>query len=186
MNGHYYIDPDGVNDHLPFKVFCNMSADVAETLIGHDAERETLVDGYAAPRDYIVSITYELRMSDIKRLIDVSTSCRQFIQWKCFASPFNGNRRNHVWRSRDGVAMTNWGEAPPGKTSCPCAVTGSCDNNSYVCNCDMNDPVWRSDEGFLTDKATLPVTRMEFGDTGTYLAVNKMGNYTLGKLVCFN
>ena len=44
-----------------------------------------------------------------------------------------------------------------------CGMTNSCGGK---CNCDKNDEAWREDSGFLTDKNTLPVTELRFGDTG--------------------
>ncbi len=40
-----------------------------------------------------------------------------------------------------------------------------------MCNCDVNDDVWRNDTGWITYTPDLPVASVEAGDTGTY--VNK-------------
>ena len=45
----------------------------------------------------------------------------------------------------------------------------------------MNDYVWRSDEGPLTDKTTLPVSELRFGDTGD---LSEEGYFTLDPLYC--
>ena len=59
-------------------------------------------------------------------------------------------------------------------------LSGSC-TNGHPCNCDANDNIWREDSGYLTDKTTLPVTEMRFGDTGETV---EYGYYTLGPLYC--
>ena len=59
-------------------------------------------------------------------------------------------------------------------------MTNSCADPSRACNCDKNDGVWREDSGLLTDKSTLPVKELRFGDTGT----NERGYHTLGKFKC--
>ena len=42
----------------------------------------------------------------------------------------------------------------------------SCIVQGTRCNCDQNNNVWTEDSGVLTDKNTLPVTELRFGDTG--------------------
>ena len=49
------------------------------------------------------------------------------------------------------------------------------------CNCDTEDGSWHTDEGFLSDKNTLPVTKLRFGDTKDG---DSEGRYTLGPLEC--
>ena len=78
--------------------------------------------------------------------------------------------------------MTNWVKAthacvPP----CACGITNSCATRSYRCNCDSNDFTWREDSGLLTDKKTLPVSQLRFGDTGD----GEEGYHTLGKFKCY-
>ena len=52
-----------------------------------------------------------------------------------------------------------------------------------MCNCDSNDDSkWLEDSGYLTDKTTLPATRLQFGDTGSY---NEEAYFTLGPIECF-
>ena len=60
----------------------------------------------------------------------------------------------------------------------------SCFDPQKKCNCDQNDdPNERSDEGFLTNKNHLPVTELQFGDTG---GSAERGWHTLGPLICSN
>ena len=54
-------------------------------------------------------------------------------------------------------------------------------NNRYKCNCDRNTAAETSDEGFLTDKNTLPVTELQFVDLGDS---GEDGWFTLGPLIC--
>ena len=48
-------------------------------------------------------------------------------------------------------------------------MTNSCPGG-WKCNCDQNDETWRGDSGYLTDKNTLPVSEMRFGDADTPIA----------------
>lgn len=88
--------------------------------------------------------------------------------------------------SRDGASKTYWGGTGSnrGNNICACGVNEqrTCADPSDKCNCNANDGVWRSDQGFLTWKFDLPVTELRFGDTQA--DKNEMGYHTLGKLTC--
>ena len=60
-------------------------------------------------------------------------------------------------------------------------MTNSCANPSKPCNCEKNDNVWREDSGLLTDKSSLPLKELRFGDTG----VDEKDYHTLGKFKCY-
>ena len=62
------------------------------------------------------------------------------------------------------------------------SILESCINPKNVCNCDNNGPVWTSDEGYITDKDVLPVTKLKFGDNGDE---SEMGFHTLEALECY-
>ena len=85
--------------------------------------------------------------------------------------------------SRDSSKMTYWGGASPGSGKCACGMTNSC-TGGYGCNCDLNDSAWREDSGLLTDKTTLPVKQLRFGDTGDS-SLSEETYHTLGKLKCY-
>ena len=60
--------------------------------------------------------------------------------------------------------------------------TGCDDPDVQTCNCDANDDEWRKDRGDLSDKSTLPVTELRFGDTGSE---KEKIVYRLGALKCW-
>ena len=68
--------------------------------------------------------------------------------------------------NRDFRKMNTWGSAPPNSNQCSCGATRTCADPSKVCNCDLNDDVWRFDEGYVTHKPDLPLTFFGAGDTG--------------------
>ena len=75
--------------------------------------------------------------------------------------------------------MHYWGGAAPGSKRCACGMSGTCEYGAG-CNC-INAPGiygWREDSGLLTDKSSLPVTQLRFGDVGDS---TEHGYYTLGK-----
>ncbi|PFX13716.1 Neurexin-4 [Stylophora pistillata] len=183
-SGICLIDPDGEGGFLPFLVTCEMTDKdgVGVTVISHDSEKRTLVDGYEAPGSYSRSIFYkEANISQLVSLINVSQQCEQFIKYECRGSTL----KDGFWLSRDSERMTYWSGEAPESDMCACGINKSCAKPSKNCNCHVNDNVWRQDSGFLTNKTHLPVKQLRFGDTGTGANEDEMGYHTLGKFKCY-
>jgi len=186
-SGNYVIDPDGAGGLTPFTVYCDMSDKngVGVTVVSHDSESRTLVDGYDDEGEYSHSIRYSgASLSQLASLTDVSLHCEQFIKYECYGSMLMYSSYGW-WVSRDSSKMLYWGGASPGSRKCACGMTNSCANHGEACNCDRNDEIWREDSGLLTDKSTLPVKELRFGDTGVFKGVDEKGYHTLGKLRCY-
>ena len=187
-SGNYVIDPDGAGGLAPFAVYCDMSDKngVGVTVVSHDSESRTLVDGYNSNGDYSRNIHYSgASLSQLASLTDVSLYCEQFIKYECFGSIIRFSNSPYAWWvSRDSAQMRYWGGASPDSRKCACGMTNSCADPSRACNCDKNDGVWREDSGLLTDKSTLPVKELRFGDTGVNSGVDEKGYHTLGKFKC--
>ena len=185
-SGSYVIDPDGNGGLAPFTVYCDMSDKngVGVTVISHDSESRTLVDGYEGDGEYSRNIHYSgATFSQLAKLTDVSTTCEQFIKYECYHSLLLSNPG--WWVSRNSFKMTYWGGASPRSNNCACGMTNSCADSSKKCNCDKNDAVWREDSGLLTVKTQLPVKQLRFGDTTEYDGHDEKGYHTLGKLRCY-
>ena len=185
VSGNYVIDPDGEGGLTPFTVFCDMTdkSGVGVTVISHDSESRTHVDGCESHGCYSRDIHYTgASLSQLASLTRVSSQCGQFIKYECYDSVIFGMGIRAWWVSRDSAKMTYWGGASSGSGKCACGMTNSCADSSEVCNCDRNDNVWREDSGLLTDKTKLPVKQLRFGDTG---GSSEQGYHTLGKLTCF-
>lgn len=185
-SGYYFIDPDGRDiGEAPFEVFCNMTMENGRgvTIISHDSENRSLVDGFEPGGSYKRDVTYTgANLSQITSLISISAGCRQFIKYECFESSLLAGDTGW-WVSRDGLTMRYWGGAPPHSGKCACGVDQTCVGTEKVnCNCDSDISEWLEDSGFLTDKSTLPVKQLRFGDTGEAKA---KGYHTLGKLMCY-
>ena len=184
VSGSYVIDPDGEGGLAPFTVYCEMSDKngVGVTVISHDSESRTLVDGCSSQGCYSRDIHYTgTSLSQLASLTRVSSHCEQFIKYECYYSVILGWGVHGWWVSRDSQKMTYWGGASPGSGRCACGMTNSCADPRYGCNCDKNDNVWREDSGLLTDKAHLPVKQLRFGDVGG----GAVGYHRLGKLKCY-
>ena len=185
VSGNYVIDPDGEQGEAPFIVYCNTTdkGGVGVTVVSHDSENRTHVEGFEPPGTYTRNITYiGSSISQIKGLITASKNCQQFIKYECKHSMLYSHHHGKYfawWVSSDGENLTYWGGATQG---CECGMNNSCVDQHKLCNCDENDNVWRKDSGFLTNKSHLPVSQLRFGDTGHS---SEEGYYTLGKLECY-
>ena len=190
-SGNYLIDPDGEGGLPPFNVTCDMNDKngIGVTVISHDSESRTLVDGCDAAGCYSRDIHYKgASLSQLASLTAVSLYCEQLIKYQCYGSFFFYNNKTFGWWvSRDDTNMKYWGGASPGggEQICACRMTNSCADPSRDCNCDKNDHVWREDSGLLTDKSQLPVKQLRFGDTGFAGQKDEKGYHTLGKFKCY-
>jgi hypothetical protein len=153
------------------------------TVIGHDSGSRTLVNGYESPGSYKRKIKYDISTKQILAIMKQSKNCEQFIKYECYESVLLYTTPHGWWVSRQGSKMNYWGGAAVNSGKCACGMTNSCAGGGK-CNCDKNDYTWREDSGYLTDKNTLPVTEVRFGDTGDSIRVEK-GYHTLGKLRCW-
>ena len=162
---------------------------VGVTIISHDSEDRTLVDGCEPRGCYTRDINYtKASFPQLTNLALVSAHCEQFIKYECYSSKLLGNNvAVGWWVSRDGNAMKYWGGASPGNGEqiCACGMNNSCARTVSVCNCDKNDKAWREDSGLLTNKTHLPVKQLRFGDIGVANNFDESGYHTLGKFKCY-
>ncbi|XP_050596211.1 neurexin-4 isoform X1 [Bombus affinis] len=186
------IDVDGSGPLKPFPVVCEFYTDGrVRTILRHNNERITPVDGFQEPGSFEQDIIYDADMDQIEALLNRSTNCRQRISYECrlsklFNSPVpQGDyfRPNSWWVSRNNQKMDYWGGALPGSRKCECGILGNCADPTKWCNCDADLDTILEDSGDITEKEYLPVKQLRFGDTGTPVD-DKMGHYTLGPLIC--
>ena len=184
-SGMYYINPQGLRSSPLVQVYCDMTSKngVGVTVIGHDSESRTLVKGYNPRGSYKRTITYDISMKQIVAIMKQSKNCEQFIKYECFYSVLLWDGHGW-WVSRQGSKMNYWGGAAVNSGKCSCGMTNSC-AGGRICNCGMNDGTWREDSGYLTDRNTLPVIELRFGDT-SHPSFDEKGYHTLGKLQCWS
>ncbi|CAH3177443.1 unnamed protein product [Porites lobata] len=85
-SGNYNIDPDGEGDLEPFSVYCDMTNKngVGVTIIRHDSESRSIVDGYEDHGSYSRDINYAgASLSQLASFTNVSSHCEQFIKYEC-------------------------------------------------------------------------------------------------------
>ncbi|XP_076812525.1 contactin-associated protein-like 4 isoform X1 [Clavelina lepadiformis] len=182
-SGRYIISPNPFRV-LPFSVSCDFSNGVAETIVHHDSETEITISKCEPSRCYNRKVDYQLSIDQVAALVDVSTSCRQFIKLRCLGvQPFlNRNPSIAAWVSRNATAKTYWGGVTPDEIGCACGLTGTCATSSRSCNCDNGSTSQQYvDDGDLTHKPDLPVTGLLFGDNGDD---SEKAWHTLGPLIC--
>ena len=186
ISGNHYLNPQAFVASPSVQVYCDMTSKngVGVTVIGHDSESRTLVKGYNPRGSYRRKINYDISMEQIVAIVKQSMNCEQFIKYQCHDSVllYDINNLYGWWVSRQGSKMNYWGGAAVNSGKCVCGMTNSC-AGGRKCNCDNNDNTWREDSGYLTDKNTLPVTELRFGDTG---ASHESAYHTLGKLRCWS
>lgn len=83
------------------------------------------------------------------------------------------------WNDIEDKQQNFWSGSDETAHICQCAIDGNCILPELPCNCDANVAVPLSDNGEITLKRVLPVTRLNFGHT-SYVG----GSHTLGKLEC--
>ena len=116
--------------------------EIGVTVVSHDSESRTLVNGYEGKGSYSRDIHYKgVTVSQLVGLINVSKHCEQFIKYECLASTLNDG----FWVSRDSVEMNYWGGAAPDSGKCACGMYNNCAHEEEVCNCIKNDRNWRED-----------------------------------------
>ncbi|XP_046645807.1 uncharacterized protein LOC124336159 [Daphnia pulicaria] len=181
-SGMHWIDPDGqgVGDD-PIYVYCDMTS--GSTSILHDSESSLNVGHCAKAGCYSRSINYNSSMGQIKALMELSTECHQSIRYDCNYAPFELNGVAYSWwDDREDNAQYFWaGSNTGGVHTCQCGIDANCVDSAVKCNCDTISPIQLVDDGVITDKNVLPVTRLNFGRTQLETS---SGVHTLGRLVC--
>ena len=111
VSGNYVIDPDGEGGLAPFTVFCDMTdkSGVGVTVISHDSESRTHVDGCEKAGCYSHDIHYKgASLSQLTSLTRVSSQCEQFIKFECIDSGLWFNDPYGWWVSRGWSVTRQW------------------------------------------------------------------------------
>uniref|UniRef100_A0A2K5KD93 EGF-like domain-containing protein n=1 Tax=Colobus angolensis palliatus TaxID=336983 RepID=A0A2K5KD93_COLAP len=87
----------------------------------------------------------------------------QGLKAACTSSP--GGYPYSFWIGRNEEQHFYWGGSQPGIQRCACGLDRSCVDPALYCNCDADQPQWRTDKGLLTFVDHLPVTQVVIGDT---------------------
>ncbi|PFX21238.1 Contactin-associated protein-like 2 [Stylophora pistillata] len=181
---------DSQGDGKTYTAFCNITSERKRTytVITHDKMKKIRVGNtfYRMSSYYKHHVTYSdsIEMEQITQLIERSKECRQHIRFHCFTSKLLNTPRgpSHAfWLSRNDSKQEYWGGAEPGSKKCACGSKKppSCVGPGKMCNCDSKDNHWRVDEGYLTDKSSLPVRGLLFHQK------SEKSDFSLGPLECW-
>ena len=152
-----------------------ISSENFSCFLDHDLEKGVTVNNFENPGMKELIPKYgsmtKASLEKLASLVDNSHSCRQYLKIKCRGSMIHqpNNAQGDMmtwWVDRNSEKMKYWGGSDPVNGNCGCSLTNSCAWKNVTCNCDANDNVWRTDEGFLRYKPHLPVKEVRVGDTG--------------------
>ena len=180
VSNTFKIDPDGPQGPgMPFYARC-VYQDKPETFLTFVtptiSDNSTDLGGGCSDRN----VTYNADMINLKALVDQSAFCRQRIEYSCQDAPIIGsNGLPQVgWLNRyEKMSQTFGTPYSTDPIGCPCALTGSCKGDE-LCNCDAQDGVRSSDQGFIIDSETLPIIGLRNCNP------EDKGNFNLNSLVC--
>ncbi|XP_046640282.1 uncharacterized protein LOC124323313 [Daphnia pulicaria] len=152
------------------------------TIIGHDTEASTNVGHCTDPGCYTKPIVYQASLKQITALTQLSSDCRQSIKYECYSAPLQFDGVEYSWwNDRNGNEQYYWNGSDNSTHMCSCGISKTCADPNENCNCDAAVPVNLIDEGEITSKESLPITRLNFGRTTPEAS---SGIHTLGKLKC--
>ncbi|KAI9561346.1 hypothetical protein GHT06_012303 [Daphnia sinensis] len=179
-SGMYWIDPDGleIGDGAIY-VYCNMTT--GATTVGHDSEATIEIPKCSNAGCYSRSIVYNGgSLKQMKALAEISANCHQTIQVNCLGGPFTVNGIDYAWwNDVSGTKQNFWSGSEESIHICQCGIENNCVRPDLECNCDANVAVSLSDNGNITLKRVLPVTKLNFGQIN-----HNGGSHTLGKFTC--
>lgn len=148
------VDPDAEGPAEHFKVRCNVTdRNYAVAIISHGKAGPQKVSSakFFPSYGYYHELKYSVKMELTRALIAQSERCRQFVNFKCFASklfpPPDQERVRWKGPGNGSLISDHWPGAPACSNMCACGVNGTCADPSLSCNCDIGDNTWREDEG---------------------------------------
>jgi len=189
VNGIFTIKP---GNSPPFTVFCDMKNKKGPRTIiktNSDEDRFVFKSKSYDKNYYYHQVTYQANKQQIADLITVSQTCRQYVRYDCISSSllnsFKTERSSNFgirWYSRKGFQRRYWhGDMrTANKQSCKCGLEGNCVSNEVLCNCDMRDQIFRYDDGYISQKEDLPVSKLRISIQRT----NHRSSFHIGNLEC--
>uniref|UniRef100_A0A5F8GBP9 Contactin associated protein 1 n=1 Tax=Monodelphis domestica TaxID=13616 RepID=A0A5F8GBP9_MONDO len=185
-SGNFTIDPDGSGPLKPFVVYCDIRENRAWTVVRHDRQWTTRVTGSSQERPFLGAIQYwNASWEEVSALANASQHCEQWLEFSCYNSRLLNTAGGYpfsFWIGRNEEQHFYWGGSQPGIQRCACGLDKSCVDPTLYCNCDADEPQWRTDKGLLTFVDHLPVTQVVVGDTNRS---NSEAQFFLKPLRCY-
>ena len=178
--GTYLVQP--TLKRGPVSVVCEKGpGNESYAVFSHDKEAEvTMENGSEDCGSNVVNLKYFTALESIYFVMNFSNYCKQKTSAKCRKVWFV--LRKCTWLlGRSNKKLEFWGGGPQNGTGCACGIKKTCDNPALLCNCDVEDGNWHTDEGYVTLKDVLPLTGIRLGDLGNTGEAIKL---TIGPLKC--
>ncbi|KAK3105571.1 hypothetical protein FSP39_000840 [Pinctada imbricata] len=177
-SGPQIIDPDGPDGWvLPGLVHCDMDSisNVGITVIplSTNSPQNVTVSG-SNPIKYVVNETF------VKAVVDNNPFCRQDVEYTCTNSAISNTGSG--FRSTDGKIRDYFPGGMSAEAMCGCGLTGTCQDTSKQCNCDILDGQTRKDLGTVLNRDDLPIVDLVFNDIDE--ASGKTGQFHISSLKC--
>ncbi len=95
--------------------------------------------------------------------MDLSQSCTQSIKFGCDLAPLEDDDVDYgTWINRNGEKEIYFVGSNSGTHMCSCALTNTCADPAYNCNCDAQFHDMFHDLGTITDMSALPITGFNY------------------------
>ena len=177
---YFWIMPEGLTAAV-YSQCLKQNNSTHKMVITHNSQFRKYVSGYESPFTYGRVLNYHQNtVEDIAAVVDALGSCRQHTKIECKAMIM----RNYGGLvTRDGTLLKGYvGGGTYNGQGCACGITKTCHTSTALCNCDSNVVTVLKDEGYVTNKAFLPLTGIKLGDTGS---TSEYAYHTIGPLECF-
>jgi len=159
------------------ELYCDMEKGVTE--IGHDQLGAQTVTWCRDAGCFNLSLTYDVPMEQVQALIAMSDTCKQQITFECKLAPLKNAAfgvKYGWWTNQRGEKKFFFDGADEESEVCSMAT------NEGVCNCDISlVPLWNSDTGKITAKASLPIKEFHYGG---FFSEHQAARVSIGKLAC--
>jgi len=136
----------------------------------------------------LLQLEYTVPDTKIEALITMSEHCEQEILFECKMAPLKNTAFGQFyygwWVDRHGERQFYFDGDNEDDHVCGCSKDKSCALSSFnsTCHCDSSlMPLWNSDSGQITNKASLPVRQFQYG---AFFSEHQAAKVTIGKLKC--
>nr|XP_027200226.1 contactin-associated protein-like 4 [Dermatophagoides pteronyssinus] len=180
-SGIYMIDLDRNGPTQPAHVYCDISATTTamngsnnktttttmiNTVIEHNIQHQVIVREKGQQNNQYMDVYYRDFSREMLRLfVQRSDQCKQYIRYECNNVPLSLSTYTILYAIKPEHKLLRLDSSK--QRGCSCSSENrrenKCIDPSLDCNCDSVDiPGWKNDDGYLTDKNDVGITRMFF------------------------
>lgn len=183
VSGKHFIDVDGMGPLPKVEVECYFKSQSVETVVKTKLASEVPVEDISGQKR--VNIPYTADKRSIRSITMQSQQCSQHVKYVCTKSALFQSPKGPPqvrWLGPNYNFHYYWGGSNGKTDHCRCGVYNNCTDPSKYCNCDARSGKEATDEGALTNKKHLPMSRIEFLDVTSWKG--SKGRFSIGSLKC--